>query len=270
MRVALVQVASPDDEPIDERRERVTEVARAVGDCDLIVLPELWDVGYAAFDRYQGSAVPAPGPTVEALGKVARELQCHVHVGSMLELSDSGACRNTAMMLDPSGQVVLSYSKIHVFGYESLEASLLEPGDSVSTVETSLGTIGTTTCYDLRFPELWRSLVDLGSQIVVVPAAWPAARREHWRLFTSTRAVEQQVVVIACNAVGTHGGVTFAGHSRVVDPWGEVLIEAGDGEGVFVCDIDVNVVDATRHEFPVLKDRLSDYGRLEHRERSSI
>jgi predicted amidohydrolase len=143
-----------------------------------------------------------------------------------------------------------------VFGYASREAELLTPGEELDVVDTKLGRLGATTCYDLRFPELWRGLVDRGARTVVVPAAWPAARLEHWRLFTSCRAVEEQVLLVACNATGRQdGGVELGGHSRVVDPWGVVLAEAGAEEGVTVCEVDPGVVDAVRAEFPVLADR---------------
>ncbi|MGH3233592.1 MAG: nitrilase-related carbon-nitrogen hydrolase [Streptosporangiaceae bacterium] len=99
------------------------------------------------------------------------------------------------------------------------------------------------------------ALVDLGAQTVIVPAAWPAARRDHWRLFTSCRAVEEQVLLAACNAVGDQGGTALGGHSRVVDPWGELLAEAGEEEGITSCDVDPGVVARTRAEFPVLVDR---------------
>ena len=110
--------------------------------------------------------------------------------------------------------------------------------------------------------ELWRALVDIDAHAVVVPAAWPAARLAHWRLFTSVRAVENQVLVMACNAVGTQAGAVLGGCSRVIDPWGEVLVEAGADEGVFTVDVDVSVVPTTRASFPVLGDRLSSYDDL--------
>ena len=166
------------------------------------------------------------------------------------------------MLLNPAGEIIHLYRKIHVFGYRSREAELVTAGTDLTVTPTPLGRLGATTCYDLRFPELWRQLVDGGAELVVTPAAWPAARREHWRLFTTVRAVEQQILLVACNAVGEQGGrdgsdgpVTLAGHSRVVDPWGEVLGEAGEDEGVTIVPVDPAVVGRVRAEFPVLADR---------------
>lgn len=256
MRLALVQVASPPQEAPGERRARVGRMVRQARAADLVVLPELWAAGYFAFESYADRAETLDGPTVAAGRAWARELHVHVHLGSIVERDEHGRLFNTAVLIAPDGRVIHTYRKIHVFGYASREAELLTPGDSVDVADTVFGILGATTCYDLRFPELWRGLVDRGAQSVVVPAAWPAARREHWRLFTTCRAVEQQVLLIACNAVGVQdGGVELGGYSRVVDPWGAVLAEAGGEEGITFCDVDPAVVTKVRAEFPVLADR---------------
>lgn len=116
-------------------------------------------------------------------------------------------------------------------------------------------TLGLATCYDLRFPELFRGLVDAGATTMVVSAGWPARRREHWTLLSRARAVEDQAYVLACATAGTHAGVEQSGHSLVVDPWGEVLAEAGPGETVLTVDLDPAKVAETRDQFPALKDR---------------
>jgi predicted amidohydrolase len=262
VRIALVQVASPADEPVADRIERVSALVRQAAPADLIVLPELWATGYFAFDRYADDGQPADGPLSRTLAGLARETGAHLHGGSFVERLPDGALRNTAVLYGPDGALLHRYSKVHVFGYRSLEAELLRPGTEVSATATPFGRVAGTTCYDLRFPELWRCLVDAGAEVVIVPAAWPAARLAHWQLFTTARAVEEQVLVIACNATGTQGGVELAGHSRVVDPWGTVLAEAGTAEGITHCEVDPGVVPAVRAEFPVLGDRLPDYRSL--------
>jgi predicted amidohydrolase len=265
MKIALVQVASPDDETPAHRLERVsTLVAGITAPVDLIVLPELWHVGFNHFDQYDAVAQSMHGPTVQTFARIAAERNCQVHIGSIVRRNDA-ALSNTAILLDRTGQIVHHYDKVHVFGYQSHEAALLTPGRQVYSSATPFGPIAATTCYDLRFPGLWTQLVAAGAHIVVVPAAWPEARREHWQLLTAARAVDNQVFVVACNAVGTHAGVTLGGHSRVVDPWGRVVAEAGDAEGVTVVDIDPQLVEQTRTEFPVLQDRLADYSTLNTR-----
>jgi predicted amidohydrolase len=257
MKVALVQVASPLDEPVSARRTRVGEMVADAAGADLIVLPELWGPGYFSFDSYPLLAEPMSGDTVGACRQWARQLHCHLHLGSFLECDSAGGLHNTALLIGPGGEIVHSYRKIHVFGYQSRERELLVPGNTLSVSKSALGPIAATTCYDLRFPELWRALIDAGAETVVVPAAWPAARREHWRLFTSTRAVEEQILLIACNAVGVQSGVELGGYSRVVDPWGTVLVEAGAEEGVVTCEVDPAVVATAREEFPVLSNRAA-------------
>lgn len=260
MRIALVQVASPPEEGVAERRARVGELVAGARGADLVALPELWAAGYFAFDAYPERAEPLDGPTV-ALGREwARDLGCHVHLGSIVERAADGRLYNTAVLIAPDGSIAHTYRKIHVFGYRSREAELLTPGDAVDVAATEHGPVAATTCYDLRFPELWRALVDAGAQTVIVPAAWPAARRAHWRLFTSARAVEEQLLLIACNAVGVqNGGVELGGHSRVVDAWGEVLAEAGEAEGITFCEADPCEVADVRAEFPVLADRTMEF-----------
>ncbi len=255
MRVSLIQVASPESESPQARRDRVAAMVADAAGSDLVVLPELWAPGYFAFDRYLDRAEPMHGDTVLAGRQWAKQLGCYLQLGSFLERTESGAVHNTAVLLDPSGEIVHSYRKVHVFGYQSREAEILTPGTGVSAVQTPYGRLGATTCYDLRFPELWRDLVDTGAEGVLVPAAWPAARRAHWRLFTSCRAVEEQLLIFACNAVGTQDGVELGGYSRVIDPWGEVLAEAGTEEGITSCEVDPDIVRRTRKEFPVLADR---------------
>ena len=254
MKAALVQVASPLDEPWQERVERVGATVTGLEGVDLVVLPELWAAGYFAFDRYDELAETLDGPLVETIRGWARSLGAHIQAGSVLERHDS-QLHNTALLIGPTGEVLLDYRKVHVFGYQSLEAKLLSPGTRADVATTELGAVGMTTCYDLRFPELYRHLVDAGAQIVVVPAAWPATRLEHWRLLTRARAVEDQVFLLACNAAGRQGDVELAGHSAVIDPWGRVLGEAGADEQVLIVDLDLDVVRETREEFPVLNDR---------------
>jgi predicted amidohydrolase len=278
MRIALVQIASPSDETPADRRTRVRRIlADLPRDVDLVVLPELWAVGFNHFDDYIAEAETLDGPTVRVAVQAARELDAWVLGGSIVEQIHGeqihgeqihgeqihgGALRNTTVLVDPTGHIANTTSKIHVFGHASREVELLSPGDSISTTATPFGRVGSTTCYDLRFPGLWNELVDAGAELVLVPAAWPAARLAHWRLLTAARAVDTQTFVVACNSCGRHGGVEQGGHSRVVDPWGELVAEAGADEEVLLVDIDPTQVDRTRVEFPVLADRLDDYHTL--------
>ncbi len=257
--VALVQVASPDDESQADRIDRVEALLRAHAGPELFVLPELWSAGYFSFEDYEARAEALDGPTVSMARRVARDLGAAVHLGSIVERDAEGRLHNTAVLVNREGQVAQTYRKIHVFGYQSLESQLLTPGTTLSVVESPVGSLASTTCYDLRFPGLWQEISRRGAEAVVVPAAWPAARREHWRLLTQARAVEHQVWIIAVNACGVQHGVQLGASSRVIDPSGTVLGECGTDEEVLVVDVDENRVASVRAEFPVIGDRLDDY-----------
>lgn len=263
-RVAVVQIASPDDESPTARIARVEAMLREIEGADLITLPELWSAGYFAFDRYAERAETLDGPTVQMAQRVARDLGSEVHLGSIVERGADGGLHNTAVLVDATGRVTQAYRKIHVFGYQSLESQLLTAGRSLSVSPGALGATASTTCYDLRFPGLWQELSERGAEAAIVPAAWPAARREHWRLLTQARAVEHQLWVVATNACGSQSDVQLGGFSRVIDPSGRVVAECGDGEEVLMVEVDPEVVAAVRAEFPVIGDRLSaaDYRAL--------
>ncbi|WP_327235534.1 carbon-nitrogen family hydrolase [Streptomyces sp. NBC_01317] len=263
MRASLLQIAVDPDESVQSRRRRVAALVREQRGADLVVLPELWPMGAFAYELFAVEAETPDGPTFEAMSAAARDAGVWLHAGSIVErVRDGGSDRlfNTSLVISPAGELVRTYRKIHRFGFDKGEATLMDAGAELVTValpDPTIGdpTIGLATCYDLRFPELFRGLVDAGAQVLVVPAGWPARRRAHWSLLARARAVENQSYVLACGTAGTHAGVEQAGHSVVVDPWGEVLAEAGDGEEVLTVDLDLARVAVTREEFPALKDR---------------
>ena len=284
MRVHVVQVAYDDGEPVAERAVRVAGLVRAQQGADLVVLPELWAPGGFSHGQWHQRAEPVLGPTISAISAAAADIGAVVHAGSIIERSPDGAppeergptgrgLWNTSVLLGPDGAVLATYRKIHRFGFGEGEPTLLEAGDQIVAVPLPDGpdvgagagpsvaqggqsaVVGLATCYDLRFPEQFRLLLDAGARLVIVPAAWPAARVEHWRLLGRARAIENQMVVIQCNTGGSHGGVRMGGHSQVVAATGEVLAEAGDGEEILTVDVDLAEVAAWRQRFPVLADR---------------
>lgn len=255
MRVAAVQFeAGPD---ADENAERMVERVREAAErgADLVVLPEIWNVGYFAFDSYEAGAEPIDGPTVTRLRDLADGQSIYLHAGSVVE-RDGEDLYNTSALIGPDGALLDTYRKVHLFGYGSEEQDLLTPGERIVTVETDLATFGLSTCYDLRFPALYRAMVDRGVECFLVASAWPSARLEHWQLLTRTRALESQTFLVAANLAGTNGDVDLAGQSAVVDPWGVPIANAGGGERTVLADVDD--VGAARDEFPSLADRRID------------
>jgi predicted amidohydrolase len=251
VRAHVIQLAYGDGESVADRTDRVAALVRAQPDADLVLLPELWPQGGFSYDTWEEQAEPVDGPVVTALRAAARDAGVMVHMGSIVERDEGGRLFNTSVLVGPDGAVLTTYRKVHLFGFGDGEPKLMTAGDGAVVH----GTFGLATCYDLRFPEQFRLLLDGGAEVVLLVAAWPAKRVAHWRLLVQARAVENQSYVLACNTAGTHAGVPMGGHSLVVDPWGTVLAEAGEEQEVLVVDIDPASVGTTRSSFPVLADR---------------
>jgi predicted amidohydrolase len=263
MRLALAQHAV-EGGAVDRNVERAVDaIARAAErGADLVVLPELFNVGYFAFDAYARDAESLDGPTLSRIAEAAREHEVGIVAGSVVEdlaTTDGGPSEeglaNTSVFFDRAGERQSVYRKHHLFGYDSAEAELLVAGDRLPTVDFEGFTVGVTTCYDLRFPELYRRLVDDGATLVCVPSAWPYPRIEHWRVLARARAVENLLYLGAANGSGEFESSTLLGRSAVYDPWGTTLAGSGDEPALVVADCDPERVDAVREEFPSLRDR---------------
>lgn len=262
MRIALLQVESPESESPAARRERVEAEAQAVAASDLILLPELWGVGFNDFEDYPAAAEPLDGPTLAIARRLAARHRAHVHTGTFIERDADGLLHNTGVLVDPAGAVVHVARKLHVFGYKSREPEFLAPGDLLQVVPTPFGRLGVVVCYDLRFPGLWQELSDRGVEFVIVPAAWPSARLDAWRVLLQARAAEHQIWVLGVNGAGTHNGVELAGRSLIVAPHGKIVLDADAAPGVYYAEIEPDEIHRRRAHFPVLRDRRSDYREL--------
>ncbi|MGW1813413.1 carbon-nitrogen family hydrolase [Streptomyces sp. NPDC002125] len=255
MHASLIQIAVNPDESVNSRRERAASLVVAQRGADLVVLPELWPVGAFAYTVFAEEAEPLHGPTHDVMAKAAADAGVWLHAGSFVERAEDGTLYNTTLVFSPQGERVAAYRKIHRFGFDKGEAVMMGAGEELVTVALPETTLGLATCYDLRFPEQFRGLVDAGAETLVISAGWPERRRSHWTLLAQARAVENQAFVLAAGSAGTHAGVEQAGHSIVVDPWGEVLAEAGAGEEVLTVEFDPARTATTRAQFPALKDR---------------
>jgi len=249
-RAALIQL-EPKGNSKEEFLTHALELIDRAGDADLILLPELWNVGYLKFERYRDEAEPLAGPTISALATKSKELTAYILAGSIVERED-GRLYNTSALISPAGEIVAAYRKVHLFGYRSREKEFLTPGERVVVAETELGTFGLSICYDLRFPELYRAQVDREAQILLAVASWPATRIGHWRLLCRARALENQSFLLSCNACGS----PYGGHSMVIGPTGEILEEAGEGEEILRVELALEEVTRARAEFPALRDRV--------------
>jgi predicted amidohydrolase len=254
VRIALIQLAPDYEQPLDVRREQAADLVRAQAGADLVVLPELWPQGGFLYPRWAEQAETVDGPSIGAVADAAKEIGAWVHAGSIIEDHDGGL-HNTSVLLAPDGSVTATYRKVHLFGFSEGEPALLTAGTDVVVADTDLGHIGLATCYDLRFPELFRLLLDAGAELVVMPAAWPAPRVEHWSVLARARAIENQYVVAAANTAGTQDGKEMGGRSVIVDARGNVVAEAGTDAEVLTADVDLADVRVWRERFPVLADR---------------
>ncbi len=233
---------------------------------DLVCLPEMFNVGYFAFDAYARHAEPIDGPTLERVGDAAADHGVAVQAGSVVEdlaaSADAGfdtpepdGLANASVFLDRDGELQAVYRKQHLFGYDSAETQLLTPGESLPTVEFEGFTVGMTTCYDLRFPELYRELADAGVSLVLVPSAWPYPRVEHWRTLPRSRAIENLTYVAAVNGSGEMGDDELVGRSTVYDPWGTPIATCDDDPELVTASLSPSRVESVREEFPALRDR---------------
>lgn len=239
----------------EERVASTIGQVRANADADLVVLPELWPNGGFTYELWESTAQPLHGPLLAQFSALAAELRIHLHLGSFIERRRDGGLSNTSVLLAPDGALLATYRKIHLFGFADGEPKFLTAGEDLAVVATGLGRIGLATCYDLRFPELFRALLDQGAELVLVPAAWPASRVAHWNVLAQARAIENQCVMVAVNAVGEQGGKIMGGRSIIVDARGAVLDEAGSGAAVVDASFDLADVREWREVFPVIPDR---------------
>jgi omega-amidase len=239
-------------------------IARAsAAGAQLVVLPELWFSGYDLAHAGEHAAALDEG-AFALMADLARDHGVYL-AGTSLEANRFGRPYNTAALLDPQGEMVGSYRKVHLWAPMG-EVEHMTQGNELPTFDLPWGRTALAICYDLRFPEAWRRFAAAGARLVVIPAQWPARRVEHWRLFLRARAVENQFFVAGCNRSGVDPdseGTTFGGYSAVVDPWGNLLVEGTMEPDLLLATLDLDAVDRARDLFPFLADRRSDlYGQV--------
>lgn len=256
MHIALIQADIRIGDPeanISHLLDMMTQAVRSSRKPDVLVLPEMWNTGYA-LDRMNGLADAGGQRTRKILSDFAREYGVHVVGGSVAEKKDEGIY-NTMYVFDREGMQTAKYSKIHLFRLMA-EDKYLRAGDKTITFPLESGfTAGAAICYDIRFPELPRRLALNGAKVMFVPAQWPHPRLEHWLTLLKARAIENQMYVVACNRVGESGGDRFCGHSIIIDPWGETVSAGGEEEGIITGMLDYSLPDRVRSRIPVFDDR---------------
>ncbi len=252
-KIALAQMDIALGRP-HQNLERVKELAHQAADqaADVLVLPELWSTGYALEDA-ESLATKENEKILADICSLAQRYRLHI-AGSTLSLVGEGRFGNTLTWATSEGTIAQTYTKTHLFRLMN-EDKFLAAGDRTDLLETPWGQAGLSICYDLRFPELFRKYALGGAQMIFVPAEWPHPRLMHWRTLLRARAIENQLFMIACNRVGREGETSFCGHSAIIDPWGETLVEGGEDECLLTAEIDIAKVDEIRSKIPVFADR---------------
>ena len=257
MKVALMQLQVSGQETAADRWLHVEHLlGRLQGEAiDLIVLPELWGVGYYNFDFYETEAEPLKGVTISRLIPWARTLHSYIITGSFVEGAGQHRYFNTTAMIDTHGFLLDAYRKIHLG--EAQERRCMTAGTQTCEVYTSSGIIGMASGYDVWFPEQFRQMTDNGAAMFAVCSAWPEQQLENWHMLCRVRAMENQCFLLACNHAGMCGGIQGAGHSMIVAPDGSILVQAKEDEEILIAEVDMNDAERYRRQFPVLHDRTA-------------
>lgn len=259
----VIQLDAQEDPRINRDRAVALIAEAADRGAELVVLPEMF-VFFSTVDQMVKHAEDIPGPTSDILQEAARRHNIHLVGGSFCEkIPDSDKAYNTNLVINPDGDIIARYRKIHLFEIDAPgevvfnEAEVIEFGDQVVAAETPFGVVGLSICYDLRFPELYRALADKDARIVTIPAAFAMKTgKDHWETLIRARAIENQVYMLASAQVGVKpNGYMSYGRSMIVDPWGTVVAQAQDTEAVITAELDMDYLEKVRKELPALKNQ---------------
>jgi len=243
--------------------ERLVREAAAAG-ATYVQTPEMTNIVERKRPALFAAIAPEEtDPAAKRFAALAAELGIVLHIGSLALKADEGHIANRALIFGESGALLGRYDKIHLFdvdlsdGTKIMESQTIEPGRETVVAEAPFGTLGLSVCYDLRFPELYRRLVDAGAMALAIPAAFTLTTgKDHWHVLLRARAIEQQCYVLAAAQTGHHYGERRSyGHALIADPWGTVIAQCGEEEGVAVAPIDPRFVDKVRRAVPSLAHR---------------
>ncbi|MDI6786709.1 MAG: carbon-nitrogen family hydrolase [bacterium] len=266
LNIALVQM----DVKIGKKEENIKKAEKLLKKCedfklDIICFPELFTTGYD-LENISNLAESSSALSLKFITEKARKLSCYILAGSIAE-KNQDRIYNTSFLIDNQGQIIGKYSKINLFP-PFKEDLYFEKGKEVSLSKIKIKDkeiwVGILICYDLRFPTLFQKLTQEGAQIIFVPSQFPNPRIEHWKVLLKARAIENQVYIIGINRIGNDSEVSYFGHSMVIDPWGEVVGNALEEEGVLFAKIDLDRIAEAREKIPVWKNVSVETGKEEY------
>ena len=251
MKFLVVQLSVDDIEPSTKRIKRVVDLLENLDNEVFVVLPELWVSGAFSKNAYAGLALEENAHFLREFNE--KEISLQGVLGTFLIRNAHNKISNRLIYVSKNLNC-FSYDKMHTFGFDSEESKLVESGSSYLVDLESEYKFGFCVCYDIRFPELMRKMTYNGMEVLIVSASWPESRIDHWKKLLMARAIENQIYVIAVNAVGTQGGTKLGGNSLLISPQGEVLAELSSQEEFVEFQLDSDAVRSTRIAFPVLRD----------------
>ncbi len=263
--IAVVQMDTGNDKGANLKAAcRYIDEAAAAG-VKLVTFPEVMNLDGENVGE-GGGAESVPGYTTSLLSAKAKEHGIYIHSGSFSEvIPGEERFYNTSVIIDPEGEIIARYSKLHTFdvtlpdGSVQRESARIRPGGGITTVETPLGMLGMSICYDIRFGEMYRLMALRGAQVIFTPANFTMPTgKDHWETILRTRAIENGVYIVAADQIGKKSEFTAYGNSMVVDPWGTVIARAPDRPGILYAEIDLDWLDSVRSKIPSLKNRRTD------------
>lgn len=257
--IAQIDVATSQPEANLQKGERLIAEASRRGS-DVICFPEMWTTG---FDWSNNERIAGEHEKIiDRVAALAKNYAIWIN-GSMLALNEDGRVSNTSILFSPKGERAATYRKTHLFSLFQ-EEQHVAAGDSLCVADTPWGPTGLSICYDIRFPELFRTYAIKGAKIVFSPMAFPYPRLDHWKTLVRARAIENQMFMVGINQVGEEhlgslGVVTYFGDSVIIDPWGKTVVEASEtAEMLITATVDIDLADKIRSEMKVLRDRRPD------------
>ncbi|MGM9562616.1 MAG: carbon-nitrogen family hydrolase [Faecousia sp.] len=254
MKVACLQMDMLLAKPEENFSHAAELVKRAMKDKpDVLVLPETWNTGFFPRENLQALCDRDGSRVRQVFGALAERYQVNIVAGSVSNVRGSKVY-NTAMVFDRTGACIASYDKTHLFTPMG-EDNYYTPGDRLCTFVLDGVKCGLIICYDVRFPELTRSLTVPGLDMLFVVSQWPKVRTFHLRSLTTARAIENQMFLVCCNSCGTAGRTVYGGNSAIIDPWGETVALAGETEEILTADCDLQILTNIRGSIPVFRDR---------------
>jgi omega-amidase len=257
IKIACLQLDIAFGNPSENERRVEREIEKISKDHpDIIVLPELWTTGYD-LTRLDEIADEGGMRTKAFIQKLAKSYHVNIVAGSIAKKTNRGVT-NTMYVADRNGIIVGEYSKLHLFQLMD-EHLYLQPGEEMGLFTLENTRCAGVICYDIRFPEWIRVHTVQGAEVLFVVAEWPLPRLAHWRTLLAARAIENQCYVVACNRAGSDPNNVFAGHSMIIDPWGEIIAEAGEEPCALIAQIDLQKVQEVRARIPIFADRRPEY-----------